>query len=114
MAYSERYIRRTKFFNTDKLYEKPFQERGLKRVLQYNSPSLRYPTPEEIAALQTVSHEWTMGDHYWKLSSRFYGDAQLWWVIAWFNQMPTEGFVSYGDVIEIPMPLEKVFQILGV
>ena len=114
MAISERYGRRKRIYNTHALYKKTFQDRGLTRVLQYETAYFRYPTVSEMSTLELVSHEWRVGDHYWKLANIHYQDPQLWWVIAWFNQAPTESFIQYGDIIEIPHPIEKLFQICGV
>jgi hypothetical protein len=52
-----------------------------------------------------------MGDRFYKLSHKYYGDVELWWVIPWFNQIATEIDVSLGDILEIPFPLETVLRI---
>ena len=113
MATSERYLGRMKLYNTEPLYEKMFQDRGVTKILQYETPQFRYPSVEELANIQMIPHEWNIGDHYWKLAAKHYGDPQLWWVIAWFNQLPTETMLNFGDIIDIPHPLEKMFQLYG-
>ncbi len=35
---------------------------------------------------------------------------RFWWVIAQFNQRPTEANCQVGDMIMIPMPLEAVLR----
>ena len=101
--------------NTLSLYKKPREARNLESTItHFSSPKIEPVTDEMMENLDFTLHYWSSGDKFYKLAHKYYGDSKLWWVIAWFNQMPTEGFVSYGDVIEIPMPLEKVFQILGV
>jgi len=37
----------------------------------------------------------------------------MWWVIAWFNKLPTESHIKLGDVIYIPMPLNEILKIYG-
>jgi nucleoid-associated protein YgaU len=49
-----------------------------------------------------------LGDRYWKLASRYYGDPKLWWAIAWYNQRPTEAHLKAGTKIFIPQPIDKV------
>ena len=44
----------------------------------------------------------------------YYDVAELWWVIAQFNQKPTDSHYSLGDVVYIPLPLEKVLTLYGV
>lgn len=51
---------------------------------------------------------WQRRTRLFKLAHAFYGDSTLWWVIAWFNQKPTDADYSIGDVVYIPFPLEKI------
>ena len=113
MATSERYLGRRKLYNAEPLYKKTLEDRGVTRILQYETPALRYPTFEEMKNLDMIPHMWRVGDHYWKLAADNYNDPQLWWVIAWFNQIPVETFIRYGDVIRIPYPIERIFQLYG-
>jgi len=55
-----------------------------------------------------------VGDRYFKLAHRFYGDSKLWWVIAWFNKKPTESHVDVGDLILIPTDLYQILNIFDV
>ena len=68
--------------------------------------------PEEISQLERIGHLWTVGDKYYKLAYEHYGDSRYWWVIAWFNRMPTEGQVKLGDIVVIPLPLSKILDYL--
>ena len=56
----------------------------------------------------------TEGDRFDLLAHQYYGDSELWWVIAWYNQTPTESHVELGDVLQIPLPLHKVLSSMGV
>jgi len=100
--------------NTNPIYKELFDARGVNGVVQYRSPELLHPTAKQIGNLNVVGHIWTLGDKYWKLAHKHYGDSELWWVIAWFNQAPTEAHLNLGDVIEIPFPLDRVLGYLGV
>ena len=53
------------------------------------------------------NHVWSVGDRYYKLAIDNYGDASYWWVIAMFNQRPTEANWTVGEVVQIPLPLER-------
>ena len=57
---------------------------------------------------------WSEGDRYYKLAQHFYGDSAHWWIIAWFNKKPTEGHINFGDLIYVPLPLERVISYYGV
>ena len=32
----------------------------------------------------------------------------LWWVLAWYNEKPTESHFEVGGVVLIPTPVEEV------
>jgi hypothetical protein len=109
-----RYFGREIFFNSDSFYENTFDERDVNGVEQYSTPVLQHMTKQQISSLRIINHVWTTGDRYYKLAFDHYGNSSLWWVIAWFNKKPTEADVSYGDVIYIPHPIDKVLSYLGV
>ena len=87
------------------MYEKIMDDRGVKQIVQYTTPGLKYPTEEEVLKIRTVDYTWKQNDKFWRLSSSHYGDPKLWWVIAQFNRKPTEMHLSPGDVIKIPINL---------
>jgi len=62
----------------------------------------------EIQTLSQVRHIWSTGDRFYKLAAKHYGNPEYWWVIAHYNQRPTEANMSLGDMIRIPLPLEKI------
>ena len=109
-----RYARRITLMNDLKYYKSLFKNRDVKRIEHYSTPVLEYPDEEEEALLDTIQHVWTLGDRYYKLADKYYGESEHWWIIAWYNQRPTEAHLSFGDVIEIPFPLERVLQYYGV
>jgi hypothetical protein len=61
---------------------------------------------------RTFPHIWKTGDRYYKLAAAYYGRPQLWWVIALYNQKPTEGHLKRGDVIKIPTSLDLLLYYL--
>ncbi len=109
---TSRYNTRRLGVNDTELYSKVREGRNVKTMRQYFTPNLKHPTAKEISRLNLVSHTWKSGDRFFKLAHRYYNDASLWWVIAWFNKVPTEGHLEIGDVIDIPNPLERVLSIL--
>jgi len=109
-----RYDARVVFLNTEDEYERKFKERNTKFISQFKTSNLMYPTVQEISGLNIVKHLWKEGDRFWKIAAKYYGKGHLWWVIAWFNQMPTEGQVNRGDLVAIPLPLEKILDYLDV
>jgi hypothetical protein len=83
-------------------------------LVQFATPRLRHPTPLEKGSIPTSKHVWKYGDRFYKLAFQFYNNSAYWWVIAWFNQLPTESHVKEGMVIYIPIQLEDGLSVLGV
>lgn len=111
---TSRYDNRLIATNDDEFYEDYFIKRNISFIRQYRTGILRHPTAADILTLETVGHVWKVGDRYYKLAHKHYGNSQFWWVIAWFNQKPTEQHLKLGDSLQIPLPLERVFGMLGV
>lgn len=103
-----RYKGRYKAVNKNEMYENLFEKRGVKQIKQYTSPTLKYPTEAEKDTIQTTNYTWKQGDKLWRLAAQYYGDASLWWVIAQFNQKPTEMHIEIGEEIKIPVDLSLV------
>ena len=109
-----RYNSRDILINDNQNYEDVFRKRGVSFTRQFATPTLRHPTEEEISNLQTLGVIWSLGDRFYKLAHKYYGDAEKWWIIAWYNQMPTESHIEVGETIFIPLPLDRILQYLDV
>ena len=106
-----RYDTRRIFFNQEPLYDKLFEERHIKGVRHYSTPTLRYPTATELADVTRKRHIWKVGDRFFKLAIHYYGSAQYWWVIALFNKTPTEADLTTGETVFVPLPLENILRL---
>ena len=109
-----RFANRKKIINKEKMYANIFKGRGVNQIEQYGTRFLRYPTQREVGNLDIVSHVWSYGDMYYKLAHDNYGDPTMWWVIAFFNQRPTESQLRFGSVVYISHPIERVLSYYGV
>ena len=98
--------------NQEEIYKQHLELRGVKFINQYKTFHMRHPTAEQIGKLTMIGHVWSLGDRYYKLAHQYYGDSEWWWIIAWFNQKPTESHVDLGEVVNVPTPLNEVLQIL--
>ncbi len=106
----KRYDNRKLFTNDNERYEKVLDDRDVKSILHYNTAQMSYPSQSEMEQITKSRHVWTTGDRYYKLAYKYYSSTQYWWVIALFNQKPTEADVTVGEVIFIPTPLEAVLR----
>ena len=110
MPYKPRTPGRTSFVNAAKHYSDILHRKKINFIRQLTTPTF---TPNvDPTSIRSVRHTWTTGDKYYKLAVTYYNDASLWWVIAWFNQRPTESHVKVGEVIQIPNPLDLVLNYL--
>tara|TARA_B100000700_G_C14799726_1_gene739951 strand:- start:31 stop:378 length:348 start_codon:yes stop_codon:yes gene_type:complete len=69
---------------------------------------------EDLDDIEYDSYIWTRGDRFYKLAFDFYSEPEYWWIIALFNNAPTEQHLSIGEEIFIPKNPEFVAEILGV
>jgi hypothetical protein len=107
-----RYSNKTIFKNTNEIYEEIFENRDVPFIRQYGTPTLVVPTVSQIRTLTRIKHIWSVGDKFYKLAIKYYNSEQYWWVIALYNQQPTEASVRIGDLITIPLPLDTAIRYL--
>ena len=100
--------------NASEYYKPLRRSRKVKFISHYKTPMLYNPDVADRAFVATESHIWKYGDRYYKLAYDYYGNQNLWWIIAWYNGYPTEASIENGSVIEIPINLEQVTRVLGV
>ncbi|MHA2060668.1 MAG: hypothetical protein ACW963_00035 [Candidatus Sifarchaeia archaeon] len=105
-----RYDDRSQNLNNSDLYYNVFKKKGLRQIVQYDTAVLTPITPEDMQKLTIIDHIWKRGDHFYKLAAQYYGDPTYWWVIAQFNNRPTEAGLAFGDIVLIPNPLEDVLK----
>ena len=109
-----RYKNQRVFVNDTEPYKKYLKTRGLKWIKQFNTPKMSYPTDQQAREnFTTIKHIWATGDRYFKLADEYYGDPTMWWVLAFYNQKPTEFHIKLGDIIFIPTPLESILYSIG-
>ena len=101
---ASRYYNREVLANVSRKYDQIFERRNVGFINQYSSPNQKYPSAEDFASISSIPHIWSLGDRFYKLADEYYNDPTLWWIIAWFNRMPTESHVKIGWSIDIPIP----------
>jgi nucleoid-associated protein YgaU len=90
------------------------ERRSLDVVSLYRTSRMNPLSFEDLIDIETTPYIWGRGDKYYKLAYQFYGDVQYWWVIAIFNNAPTEQHIKIGETIEIPDSAKQIADILGV
>jgi len=109
-----RYKNINQFINAVEGYKKTFPKRyGENGIRQLPINILTFPTLDEAVDFEIATKVWSLGDRFYKLASTYYNSPQYWWVIAYYNKKPTEQHVKLGDIIEIPLPLDRVLTSFG-
>jgi hypothetical protein len=109
-----RYRNQEVFININEAYKRYLKKtRGMDLIKQYDTPTFRHPSREDMKNFNTINHVWTVGDRLFKLADEYYKDPTMWWVIALYNQKPTDFDLKLGDVVYIPVPLENVLFYMG-
>lgn len=95
------------------VYREKFNQNRKLFLRKLQTINIDYPTFDDMLEIDYENYVWTLGDRYYKLASAFYGNANYWWVIAWFNKKPTESHLKVGDVVRIPKSLSDVLTAMG-
>jgi len=111
---ASRYNGRKKFINGDPMYYNILEERGIGSVKQYGTGFMAQLSRQQRKHLSISQKQWTVGDRLYKLAAKYYGNPQYWWIIARFNNKPTDAHFNLGDMVLIPLPRETIMDMYGV
>lgn len=95
------------------VYPEKFDDRRKFFINKIATLNIRYPTFDDILAIDYEDYVWSLGDRYYKLAQTYYGDTRYWWVIAWFNKKPTESHLKVGDIVRIPKSIDTLLSTMG-
>tara|TARA_A100001515_G_C4579126_1_gene212415 strand:+ start:1214 stop:1552 length:339 start_codon:yes stop_codon:yes gene_type:complete len=99
--------------NDIEFYDFLRKSKGISSVRHYNTAYLYHPDAADRATVATSGHVWKYGDRFYKLAQKYYSNPEHWWVIAWWNGVPTEADITNGSIIDIPINLEDALLVLG-
>ena len=94
--------------NDHEMYKELLDGRGVDSIKHHSSYSFNKAFINEPFAYR--EHVWAHGDRLIKLSIKYYGDPDYWWVIGLYNAKPTDAHMKMGDVIRIPFPILDVYR----
>ena len=99
--------------NNFEAFREQFEKRDCNRIDHYVTKRLIYPSRKEEQSLDYYKYIWKRQDKYYQIASQYYNDPTLWWVIAQYNNKPTEQHIAEGEEIKIPYPIGRVLQIMS-
>lgn len=110
-----RYKNTSEFINDDDGYRQTFSSRfSGTAIKQFGTLKISYPTDDELSELSFATIVWSPKDRYYKLAYQYYGNSEYWWVIAYFNHKIIEADNEQGDVLKVPLPLNKILSLYGI
>ena len=69
--------------------------------------------PEILDGVDTLEHVLSVGERLDSLASVYYGDEELWWVIALANRIMDPFSLSIGSRLRIPADARQVLDKIG-
>ena len=106
---SKRYNGRGIFANDEMSYQESlFDKRDIEQMVQYETARFYYPTVAERRNISTTIMVWDSTSKLYNLAHKYYGNSSLWWLIAWYNQKPTEAHFSVGDIVYVPNDYSQI------
>ena len=107
-----RYDGRELMTNDDPGYQKVFfEDRDVRQIMQYKTARFQFPTDEEMSNISIFTTTWSATDKLYNTAANVYGSPELWWLIAWFNQKPTEANFRTGDLVYIPQDAIQILML---
>lgn len=99
--------------NVDKKLRENLHDRRIVEVAEILSKMPPNDASEEELRndLTHIQRVFTMGDKMYKFAYEYYGDVDYWWIIAWYNNKPTDAHFNIGDVVYIPRELDVAIRI---
>mgnify|MGYP003654443376 FL=1 len=112
---SSRYNNRGKVFVTKRdMFKQLKSNRKIDSAQLVSTAKFNRITQADLEDLQYDPYIWSRGDRFYKLAADFYDQAGLWWVIALFNNAPTEQHLTLGEEIYIPRNPESIASLFGI
>ena len=90
-----------------------FDRRGIAETVnmldRFHNPA---PTEQELREdLEHFQVVYKLGDRLYKFAHKYYGNPDYWWIIAWYNNKPTDTHYKIGDTVYIPKDLQVALRI---
>ncbi len=101
-----KYIGRQILNNEEDQYQDLFEPRDINLAQHYET--LIFNESNFDSSYPSIEHIWKRGDKLYKLSYEYYGTYKYWWVIALYNNKPTDAHYSDGDILDVPIDPSQV------
>ena len=94
-------------------YKKQLKRRDKKTIVQVRPRPLGTLSDEVRRRIIEIKVSWSVDTKLYKLANEYYGDQDLWWVIGYYNNKPTDADWNVGDEVAIPTPISLILESLN-
>ena len=98
----------------EEMFKQIKARRDLNSISLYGTPRFNRLTDAQLQSLNYETYTWSRGDRFYKIAAAYYGDPAYWWVVAMFNNTPTEKQIAIGQEIYVPLEPESLASMMGV
>jgi len=110
-----RYNNRAKVdVSKEEMFRQIKERRDLNMITLYGTARFNSLTDLQLQSLGYETYTWSRGDRFYKIAADYYGDPSYWWVVALFNNTPTEKQIAIGQEIYVPLEPESLASMMGV
>lgn len=95
-------------------YRRLLKQKDKKNIYLHSTPVYKFDDTDKDIDFTFTEVYWAESDRLYKLSNQYYNTPEFWWVIAFFNQKPTDADYGVGDLVLIPTPLENALLFMGI
>ena len=106
-----KYIGRETIRNEQEEYKELFDDRGVTSIEHFETFILNDSNYD--ISYSSLEHVWKRGDKLYKLAFEYYGVYKYWWVIALYNNKPTDAHYELGDQVLIPNNPENIISFMS-
>ena len=103
-----KFLKKDVFLNDSIQYDEILEKKQTDYIRQYSTAFFSNTMVKDEYSFN--EHVWKRGDKLYKLAYDYYGDKDLWWIIALWNGQPTEADYSFGDIVQIPFPVDEILR----
>lgn len=104
---------KSRYFPTQTMFDETLDEPLHYATWTFPSSLQGYEPADLLVGQPLNSYVWKFGDRLDRLSNKFYGDDQYWWVIALANSISYPLGIAVGTILRIPIAVRPVLEKLG-
>lgn len=107
-----RYNKEKVFQNSSEAYSEMLNKKKLGTINTVFQKKMNNFSSDIASKLTLEPHIWAVTDKIYNVSNKFYGSPDFWWLILWANNKMSVFEIEIGEIIYIPLSLEKTISLV--